>query len=101
MVSFDCDVVGQVADGTVLLSETIRLQPDVLLLDLNLPNINCLHACSAIRQSSPVTKVIVLTGGFDPELGPDLLRAGAAAFFAKNTAAGELLAAIIDAHRSS
>ena len=94
LVSLDCDVVGRLADGMSLLAETKRLQPDVLLLDLNLPNIDSLRACREIRCISPSTKVIVLTGGLDPNLRPDVLAAGASAFIEKGAALQELLTAI-------
>ena len=96
LVSLDCDVVGRLADGISLLAETKRLQPDVLLLDLNLPGIDSLWACREIRRTTRSTKVIVLTGGLDPNLRPDVLAAGAFAFIAKSAAPNELLAAIAD-----
>jgi two-component system, NarL family, invasion response regulator UvrY len=94
LVSLDCDVVGRLADGMSLLAETKRLQPDVLLLDLNLPSIDSLWACQEIRRTTPSTKVIVLTGGLDPNLRPQVLAAGASAFIEKSAAPRELLAAI-------
>ena len=95
VISHDCDVVGRLADGTSLLAETRRLQPDVLLLDLHLPNVNSLWACGEIRRTTPSTKVIVLTGGLDPELRRDVLAAGASAFIDKS-APRDLLTAIAD-----
>ena len=94
IVSFDCEVVGRTADGLSLLAETKRLQPDVLLLDLNLPGIDSLGACREIKRTTPSTRVIVLTGGLDPDLRPDVLAAGASAFIEKSAAPDELLAAI-------
>ena len=96
LVSLDCDVVGRLADGRSLLAETKRLRPDVLLLDLNLPNVNSLWACEEIRRTMPATKVIVLTGGLDPHLRPHVLAAGASAFIEKSAAPHELLAALGD-----
>ena len=100
VVSMTCDVVGKLADGTALLDETKRLQPDILLLDLNLPNVNSLVACAEIRRTMPATKVIVLTGGLDPLLRGDVLAAGASAFLDKG-AAPELLLAAMDAAQQS
>src|SRR5262245_11381897 len=91
VVSLDCEVVGRLADGVSLLAETKRLQPDVLLLDLNLPNVNSLWACKEIRRTAPSTKIIVMTGGLDPDLRPDVLAAGASAFIEKSAAPDELL----------
>jgi DNA-binding NarL/FixJ family response regulator len=94
LVSRDSEVVGRLADGMSLLAETTRLQPDVVLLDLNLPGIESLWACREIRRTCPSTKVIVLTGGLDPHLGPEVLAAGASAFLDKSAAPRELLAAL-------
>jgi len=96
VISHDCDIVGRLADGTSLLAETTHLQPDVLLLDLNLPNLNTLWACQELRRTAPSTKVIVLTGALDPVLRRDVLAAGASAFIDKSAVPSELLTAIAD-----
>ena len=96
VISHDWDIVGRLADGTSLLAETTRLQPDVLLLDLNLPNLNTLWACQELRRTAPSTKVIVLTGALDPVLRRDVLAAGASAFIDKSAVPSELLTAIAD-----
>src|SRR5262245_19099068 len=91
------DVVGRVTDGAGLLSETERLRPDVLLLDLHLPNVNSLAVCKSIRSTMPRTKVIVLTAGMDTDVRRGVLAAGASAFIDKLTAVRELPAAIATA----
>lgn len=57
----DCDVVGTVAGGSALLDAAERLQPNVILLDLSLPNANVLEACRQITRSHPQIRVIVFT----------------------------------------
>lgn len=99
VVSLDCDVVGRLTDGSSLLAETKRLQPDILLLDLNLPNINSLSACEEIRRRIPCARVIILTGGLNPDLRPRVLAAGATAFIDK-AAPQDLLTAIADTQGS-
>jgi len=100
VVCLDCDVVGRLSDGGSLLAETKRLQPDVLLLDLHLPNVNSLSACEEIARMNPCTKIIVLTGGLDPDLRSRVLAAGASAFIDKTAAPEDLLTAIADTRRS-
>jgi len=95
VVSLDSDVVGRLTDGSSLLAETKRLQPDILLLDLHLPNINSLSACEEIRRIIPCTRVIILTGGLNPNLRQRVLAAGAFAFIDK-AAPQDLLTAIAD-----
>jgi CheY-like chemotaxis protein len=48
LLSAECDVVGTVADGTELLESVARLQPDVVVADLNLPGVSGLEACREI-----------------------------------------------------
>ena len=56
LVSLDCDVVGRLTDGSSLLVEAKRLQPDILLLDLHLPNVNSLSVCKEIRRMAISTR---------------------------------------------
>jgi len=90
----DCDVVGSVADGDVLLEAAVRLQPDVIVLDLNMPNVNGLEACRQITQVNPAIKVIVLTALADAIIMQKALEFGASAFIAKQAIADDLLSAI-------
>ena len=66
LLSLDCDVVGSVADGSAVLEAAQRLQPDVMVLDINLPNVHGLEACRQITQGNPQMKVIVFTAMNDP-----------------------------------
>ena len=61
VLALDCEVVGTVADGSAVLEAAQRLQPDVIVLDLNLPKVNGLEACRQITQVNPKMKVIVFT----------------------------------------
>ena len=63
LLSLDCDIVGTVADGSELLEAARRLQPDVIVLDVNLPNVDSLRACRDITRMNPEIKVIMFTAG--------------------------------------
>ena len=93
LLSLDCEVVGTITDGSAALEAVHRLQPDVVVLDMNLPNIHGLEACRLIAQAHPRTKVIVFTAVTDPGTREQALAAGASAFVSK-LATEELLAAI-------
>ena len=80
VLSLDCEVVGTVADGGAVLEAAQRLQPDVIVLDLNLPNVNGLEACRQITQVNPQTKVIVFTAMNDPDLRQRCLRSRSIGF---------------------
>ena len=90
----DCDVVAAVSDCDALLEAARRLQPDVVLLDLNLPDGTSLLACEEITRTARGTRVIMLTGGADANDRPHVLAAGASAFIDKYSIADELLPAI-------
>ena len=91
LVSHDCDVVGSVEDGARVLEEAVRLQPDVILLDLNMPHMNGIDACRALTRMLPRTRTIVVTAE-----DPVVVRhaAGAFAFVEKHALHTALLPAI-------
>jgi DNA-binding NarL/FixJ family response regulator len=93
LLALDCEVVGSVADGSALLEAAQRLQPDVIVLDVNLPNVHSLEACREITRVNPEMKVIMFTAVDDPYVGQAFLEAGASAFVSK-LASGDLLSTI-------
>ena len=92
LLALDCEIVGSVADGSTLLEVAQRLQPDVIVLDVNLPNVESLEACREIKRMNPTTKVIMFTAVADPDTSEAFLGAGASAFVSK--ASGDLLSTI-------
>lgn len=99
LLSLDCDVVGTVMDAVSALEATGRLQPDVVVLDMNLPDGHGLDVCRQIAQAHPGTKVIVFTAINDQATRELALAAGASAFVSK-LATEELLIAIESCMRS-
>jgi len=79
----DCEIVGTVPDGGLLLEEAQRLEPDVIVLDLSLPTVSGLDACRQLSQTHPAIKVIVFTASGDPDVEYQAMGAGAAAFVSK------------------
>jgi DNA-binding NarL/FixJ family response regulator len=92
----ECDVVGAVADGRALLEAAPGLRPDVVVLDIAMPQLNGLDAARQLTRLMPAVKVIFLTVNEDPDLAAEAFRAGGSAFLLKNSAASELLQAIQD-----
>jgi DNA-binding NarL/FixJ family response regulator len=93
LLALDCDVVGSVVDGNALMDAAQRLQPDVIVLDLHLPNVDGLELCHRITQAHPGMKVVVFTAMHDADITERALAVGAAACVSK-TAQGDLLSAI-------
>jgi len=92
----DCDVVGAVADGRALLEAVPTLRPDIVVLDIAMPQLNGLDAARQLKHAMPDVKVIFLTVSEDPDLAAEAFRTGASGFLLKNSAASELLQAIRD-----
>ena len=93
LLAQDCEIVGSVADGRALLETAHRLQPDVIVLDVNLPNVHSLEACREITRVNPKMKVIMFTAMADPNAGQAFVEAGACAFVSK-LASDDLLSII-------
>ncbi len=93
LLALDCEVVGSVTDGSALLEAVQRLQPDVIVLDVNLPNVYSLAACREITRVNPAMKVIIFTAQDEPSIRQVFAEAGASAFVSK-LAATELLTTI-------
>ena len=86
-------MVGVIADGREVAEAAARLQPVVIVVDLNLPNVSGLDVCRQITQNNPRVKVIVISAMTDDHIRDEALAAGASGFFDKS-AANELVVAI-------
>jgi DNA-binding NarL/FixJ family response regulator len=93
MLSPECDVVGVIADGREVAEAAARLQPVVIVVDVNLPHVSGFDVCRQMTQNHPRVKVIVITAMIDDAIRDEALAAGAAGFFHKSAAA-ELIVAI-------
>jgi DNA-binding NarL/FixJ family response regulator len=89
-----CEVVGTVSDGRALLEAAARLQPDIVVLDIGMPQLNGLDAGRQLKHALPNIKLIFMTMLEDPYLVGEAYRAGASAFLLKEAAVSELTKAI-------
>lgn len=95
----DMTLVGQAENGSEAIALSARLDPDVILLDLRMPEMDGLHALHAIKKDRPGARVVVLTS-FDTD--NDILaalKAGAYGYILKGTSSKTVLAAIRGAHQ--
>lgn len=88
------DVVGTVADGKALITAAQSLQPDIIVVDISMPEMNGLAAAQVIRKTVPSAKFIVLSVHSDQAYAREAFRVGVRGFVSKRAAAAELLAAI-------
>jgi len=94
VLALDCEIVGTVADGSALLESMQRLEPDVVVLDVNLAGIHGLEACRQITHVNPEAQVVVFSAWNDPEVKQRSFDVGASAFVCKGTGDGDLLSTV-------
>jgi DNA-binding NarL/FixJ family response regulator len=87
-------VVAEIADGLEAVQEAKELQPDLVLLDIGLPNLNGLEAANRIRQVVPSAKILFLTQNNDRDIVRAALSSGAQGYVLKTDAGSELLPAV-------
>jgi DNA-binding NarL/FixJ family response regulator len=88
------DVVGTVSDGRALLSVAPSLKPEVIVLDLGMPELSGMEAGVQLKKLLPRVKLIVLTMNEDPDVANEALRRWASGYLLKNSAGAELIKAI-------
>ena len=93
------DIVGEAADGREAVREALRLDPDVVLMDLVMPELDGVGAMRRLRDEAPRSRVIVLTSFLDEERLLPAIQAGAAGYLLKNAQPSELARAIHAAQR--
>jgi DNA-binding NarL/FixJ family response regulator len=87
-------VVGEASDGRQAIALAEQLEPDVLVLDLAMPNLNGIEAARQIMASNPDIAIVILSMHSDESYVIRALKAGARAYLLKDSAEGDLIAAI-------
>jgi NarL family two-component system response regulator LiaR len=90
----DFDLVGEATHGLDAITLTERNRPDVVLMDLQMPRLNGVHATSAICRKTSSVKVLILTSFNEEDKVQQALDAGAAGFMLKTSTSEELVEAI-------
>jgi two-component system, NarL family, response regulator LiaR len=98
MVYDDLELVGEASGGKEAVQTCQKIKPDVVLMDLVMPDMDGATATKFIRQSCPQVQVIALTSFREEELVQGVLKAGAIGYLLKNVSADELANAIRSAH---
>jgi DNA-binding NarL/FixJ family response regulator len=85
------EIAGAATDGRTLIRLASDLKPDVVLLDISMPQLNGLTAAREIKKAMPQVKLIFLTMHADTEYVKEARRAGASGYILKKSAASELI----------
>lgn len=90
----DMQVVGETANGIATVKTTLEKKPDIVLMDISMPELNGIEATRQIIESRPDTKVIVLSMHSDQRYILECLKVGAVGYILKDCPTEELLTAI-------
>jgi len=95
----DIEVVGEAGDGKEAVEKVEQLLPDVVLMDITMPELGGLEATQRIKQKNPQVKVLILTIHETSQYLAGMLNVGASGYVVKTTASGELTSAIRAVHQ--
>jgi len=90
----DLEVVGEAADGQEALRKAKELRPDLVLMDISMPNMSGLEAVTLLRKRVPDSKIVILTMHDNREYIARMIRLGARGYLLKDTSPAELIRAI-------
>ncbi len=90
----DFNVVAEAADGRMAVEQALANKPDVVVLDISMPQLNGIDAAQRMTEALPGTAIVVLSMHADEGYVLRALRAGAKGYLVKNSAEGDLIEAI-------
>jgi two-component system response regulator NreC len=96
--SNDISVVGEASNGLEVLKKVAALKPDVLLLDISMPQLSGMEAARRIRKEHPSTKILILTMHDEEEYSLKMVRMGVSGYLVKDSTALEVMEAIRSVH---
>jgi len=97
----DMEIVGEAENGRQAVQMAAKLAPDVVVMDIAMPQLNGLEATHQICKEAPLTKVLILSSYGDDEYVRRLTEAGAVGYLIKQTMANDLIKAIREAHKGN
>lgn len=95
------EVIDEAEDGSEAVDKAGQLNPDIVMLDLSMPNMGGLEACRLIRKTVPECEILVITQHDSPQMMRETQNAGARGYIVKSNIARDLVKAVdaISQHR--
>src|SRR6266571_1603885 len=90
----DLEVIGEAATGREAVELSRRLEPDLVLMDIRMPDLDGLVATRAIKEELPRTSILIVTLSEDPDYLLEALRVGAAGYVLKDASRREVVTAV-------
>jgi two-component system NarL family response regulator len=90
----DLEVVGEAGDAHAGLEQALALAPDVIVLDIRLPDLNGIEVAERLRDTGSTAKIVALSAFSDKRFVTEMLRSGASGYVTKSAAGSELVSAI-------
>jgi two-component system NarL family response regulator len=90
----DIEIVGEAGNAREALTQAASLSPDVVVLDIRLPDVNGIEVAARLKDAGSVAKVVALSAFADKRFVTAMLRSGASAYVTKSAAGTELVRAI-------
>jgi DNA-binding NarL/FixJ family response regulator len=94
LLEAEFDIVGEVDNGRALIEEAVRLQPDVVLLDISMPLLNGIDAARRLKEMIDGIRIVFVSMHDDPEYIRAAFEAGGSGYLLKRCASSELLTAV-------
>lgn len=86
----DVEVIGEASDGRIAIELVDQLNPDVVIMDVGMPNLNGIEACRLMIESHPNLKIMALSAHSDGSIVAKMIQAGACGYMLKDSAFREL-----------
>jgi len=96
----DIEVAGEAGGGIAAVERAVEVEPDLVLMDLSMPDLNGIEAMRRIHKKTPDLPVVILTAHADPGVEKEAREAGASGFLAKGTSLEDLVFVLHEAAES-
>lgn len=96
----DIEIIAEVSDGLEAVKKVEELSPDLIIIDISMPNLNGIQATRQIKRKNPNTRILILSRHKNDEYVLQSIRAGADGYLIKNSAPSKLINAVYSVYNN-